>query len=124
MGSQNHLARHFYAAFVLLVAGTLAGCTPTADRPEMKRLAEANSIHIQEGWGGLGVGSSADYVLKRDGDRFKGEAHFTAGKLEETASIELPPDVAKEFLRSLSKAKLEKRPYVPLMYHTDDYPSI
>jgi len=123
MNFRNRRAQPCCSACLLILAGMLAGCTPGVERPEMKRLTEANSIHIQEGWGGLGIASHAEYVLKREGNAFKGEGHFTVGRLEEKASIELPPDVAQKFLRQLGEAKLEKGPYTPLIQHTDDYPS-
>jgi len=97
---------------------------PVVQLPELKALAGARLIRIQDGWGGLGPSRSAHYELHPSENQFTGEATFSVGGLNKTENIQIPFNAAQTFFRILGEASLENKEYFPQIWHTDDYPSL
>lgn len=97
---------------------------PAGELPELKALAGARSIRIQDNWGGLGPPRTAQYELHPGANGFTGQATFSVSDLHKTEGVQIPISAAKTFFRILGEASLEEREYVPRISHTDDYPSL
>jgi len=97
---------------------------PVVQVPELKELAKARTIRLEDDWGGLGPSRRVHYELHPGADQFTGEATFSVSGLTKTESVQIPLSAAKSFFQILGEAPLEDREYVPRISHTDDYPSL
>jgi fermentation-respiration switch protein FrsA (DUF1100 family) len=97
-------------------------------QPNLPDLTTAIAIRIQDDWNGLSPNApiTARYALMLVGGVFSGSADFSVAGGAKTASTDavLPPEVAEEFLKTLAGSPVKVGDYVPLIEHTDDYPSL
>ncbi|HLF02599.1 MAG TPA: hypothetical protein VI547_11525 [Anaerolineales bacterium] len=122
---QSSASLTFRAVVAPLLGLLLAACS---GGPALPDLTTATAIHIQDDWNGLSPDAplSARYTLVLIDGVFSGAADFSVAGGAKTASTDavLPPEVAEEFLKTLAESPVKNGDYVPLIEHTDDYPSL
>lgn len=96
--------------------------------PARISLSGIESMTIQDHWVGLSPVApvQADYLLTNVEGALIGGAVFSISyeSITQQADINIPADVAAEFLKTLETVDLIRGDYHPLIEWTDDYPSI
>jgi hypothetical protein len=117
------------ALLCALLAIALVAWPRSADNAILQQLMQVDTIIIQDDWSGMSPLAPIQqrYTLRRDGDRFKGQATFSLGAYSgepQSATVEviIPNETVGAFLKQLVNTPLEHGTYRPRQTHTDDYP--